>query len=628
MNESKQNNNSFTEAEDSYSYPPYPLIEEHAMIGGKRTAALIYNGKIDWLCMPSFDSNAFFSSILDHKKGGYFSIYPSEKPVNIEVSYIDMTNILLTKFSLKDNREMTIIDFIPILRSNNKNVIEIEVEKIRMDELARIVSVNGGNVSVKIEFKPRFYYGLIKPTYKISRYGVIAYNSKDNRTLLLSGNGTYTVQDDTVFATLDVRDEESRYFILNYDAYEIDPVETYRVLDKLYGSISYIRKWHSNVNYVGDLYQYVSRSILILKSLIYDPTGAIIAAPTTSLPEAMGGNRNWDYRYVWLRDSSYVIEAFLQLGLNREATIFFYWLLDIIERDEALRPFYTINGLEAMDETELDLEGYMNNPPVRIGNGATSQLQIDVYGSIMEAAYLYNKNGGTITHNLWFAFMNLLERLKTLWKLPDKSIWEFRTADQHYVYSKVMAWIAFDRGIKIGNELGFKAPYDEWVEIKEEIKREVMKYGVDKETGSFVQRYGSRDIDGILLRIPLLGFVSPSDPVAINTVKRIEKELMYDGILIKRYLNADDLEGDEGAFLLLSFLYIRYLVKANREKEARQCLKKLLTYVNKLALLPEEIDVKTHRYLGNYPQALSHLGFILAAKDLEPLHHSHYLKGH
>ncbi|MGC8657343.1 MAG: glycoside hydrolase family 15 protein, partial [Thermoplasmata archaeon] len=493
----------------------------------------------------------------------------------------------------------------------------IEVEKIRMDELARIVSVRGGDVSIKLEFKPRFDYGSVIPSYKITGNGVLAYDDKKERTLLLSGDGDYKLQNDVVEAIVDFHDDDEKFFVLNYDAYEIDPVSTYRVKDKLYASISFIRRWHSNINYTGELFPFVSRSVLILKSLIYDPTGAIVAAPTSSLPEAIGGNRNWDYRYVWLRDSSYVIEAFIQLGLNREATIFFYWILDIIERDLVLRPFYTILGKTVMDEKELDLDGYMGTKPVRIGNGATSQLQIDVYGSIMEAAYLYNKNGGIITHNLWFAFMKLLEKLKHIWMLPDKSIWEFRSESKHYVYSKVMAWVAFDRGIKIGKNIGFKAPYEEWMDIRKKIKEDVMKNGIDKETGSFVQYYGSKEVDGILIRIPLLGFVNPKDDVVVNTIKRIENELMFDRILIKRYNVDDSLQGDEGAFLLLSFLYIRYLIQADRLIEARECFANLLKYVNELGLLPEEIDVKTKMYLGNYPQALSHLGLILAAKDLD-----------
>ncbi|MEM0155404.1 MAG: glycoside hydrolase family 15 protein [Thermoplasmataceae archaeon] len=584
----------------------YSRIRNHGMIVSNRTAALVsMNGTIDWACLPNFNSTPVFDSILDRNRGGFFSIMPLDsKEIVVRQAYEEYTNILTTNF-IRDNKTiLRITDFIP----------SSEYTTINFPEIHRLIAAPYNDVDVRVDFRPNFGYGTIKPKLFRSKNGVLFRGNGDSLGLAtdLSMEGTGPL----ISSQFSLERGASKWMVVLYGIKHLDRLNDYKSYARLEDTENYWKSWSNQGNYHGIYSGFVNRSALTLKGLFFEPTGLMVASPTTSLPECIGGERNWDYRFAWIRDTAYVIEALALIGYRKEATKFLYDIMNMIEKDGRVRTIYSINGKDNLDEVELDYEGYMSSRPVRIGNKASSQLQVDQYGSIINAIYYLGKIGGLINSYLWDFVIDILNNLSNTWKLPDSSIWEFRTEPRHYVYSKMMSWTAFHRARELGKMLEMTAPYSQWEKTENAIKKEVIELGYDKEKNSFMQYYGAPDTDASLLRMPLLGFLPPDDKRIVGTLNLIEKTLMKDNFLFRRYLEDDGLKGRDNAFTLLSFWYVETLVAMNRTRRAREVFETLLALGNHVGLFSEEIDFDTGELIGNFPQAITHLGIIRAAVKL------------
>ncbi len=584
----------------------YVKIKNHGMIANNRTAAIIaMDGTIDWACFPNFNSKPIFDSILDKNKGGFFSIRPVDD-VFLNQYYEEFTNILITEFLKNHEVILRITDFLPIS----------DYSTINYPEIHRFIEAPNSDVDIDIKFRPNFNYGMEMPMIERSRYGYLFIGS--NNSVGISSNFKFKLDKrNTLSTTVELSKGSYEWIVVAAGIKYISPVSNYKSYDRLEETREYWKKWSNSIDYHGVYHKYVLRSALALKGLFYDPTGLMVAAPTSSLPESIGGERNWDYRYTWIRDTAYVIEALSFIGLKREATKFLYDIMDTIEKENRLRTIYSIDhDYNELFEDIINYDGYMDSKPVRMGNRASEQLQVDQYGSIINALYHLNKIGGAINSYMWDFVIDILEKLSIIWKYPDSSIWEFRTEPRHYVYSKLMSWAAFDRAIRMGKDLNYTAPYNKWRMTANEIKKDIIKNGFNKELNSFVQYYGSNDTDASLLRIPLLNFLPVNHPMVQGTISLIEKNLMHDNYLFKRYNEDDGLKGDDNAFLLLSFWYVEDLILMNRIKDAKNVLDRLLNMSNHLMLFSEEIDFKTLEPVGNFPQAITHLGVIRAITKL------------
>ncbi len=584
----------------------YSRIGNHGLIANNRTAALVsMNGTIDWACLPNFNSNPVFSSILDKNKGGYFSISPTDKEdVFVHQTYKEYTNILITEF-IRDNKTiMRLTDFLPTT----------EYPTISFPEIHRYVEALSEDVDVSLRFKPILDSGKYEPHIDKRKFGYI-YNTKSSNIGIVS-EFKLNNEDGVITGDMRLDKRSSNWVVALYGITHLDRITDYKSYERLEDTFEYWLNWSGQNTYRGTYQSDVIRSALTLKALFYEPTGLMVAAPTASLPECIGGERNWDYRFAWIRDTSYVIEALAMLGYKREATKFLYDIMEIISREKKVRTIYTINDFGDVDEYEADLEGHRGSKPVRFGNKASDQLQIDQFGSIINAIYALNRVGGIINSYLWDFVEETLENIGHTWKYPDSSIWEFRTEPRHYVYSKLMCWVAFTRAIDIGRDQGFSGSYKKWQETADEIKKDIIEKGFDKKMNSFTQYYGSSGTDSALLRLPQLGFLPGNDPRIKGTIDRIEKELMTPDFLFKRYLEDDGLAGRDNAFLLLSFWYVEDLILMRKLAKAKEVYDSLLDRSNHLGLFAEEIDFDNGELIGNFPQAITHLGVIRAAKKL------------
>ncbi len=584
----------------------YVRIQDHGMIASNRTAALVaMNGTIDWACMPSFNSDPLFCSILDQHKGGYFAISPEDiNEVTTGQTYLEHTNILVTEFYRKGKTILRLTDFIPASEYNTINFPEIH----------RYIETPSADVKIRIEMKPTFNYGKGSVSIEKGKNGFVFSSGKES--VILSCDMGLAASGNMVHGLVSMKKGTSKWAVVAHGIKAAGKITDYRSYERLEETSSYWNSWVSQAQDSGIYNKAVTRSSLALKSLFYEPTGLMVAAPTSSLPESIGAERNWDYRFAWIRDTAYVVEALSMIGYKREAIKFLYDMMEIIKREGKIRTIYSINDQSDLDEVETDFEGYMGSKPVRFGNKASEQLQIDEYGSIINAIYHLANIGGIINSYLWSFVGDILRDLEVLWKKPDSTIWEFRSEPQHYTYSKVMAWAAFDRAITMGRKLNYSGPYHEWQQTADAIRKDVLEKGYDPETNSFVQYYGAKHTDAALLRIPTLGFLPGNDPRIRGTVRRIEKDLMADGFLFKRYQNDDGLKGKDNAFTLLSFWYVEDLIAQKDYVKARDVFESLLERGNHLGLFSEEIDFETGDQLGNFPQAMTHLGIIRAAKKL------------
>ncbi len=576
------------------------------MIASNRTAALVaMDGTIDWACMPNFNSEPIFCSILDKNKGGYFTITPeNQEDVTSGQFYLDHTNVLMTEFYNNGRTVLRLTDFIPTS----------EFSTINFPEIHRYIETPATDMKIRVELKPSFNYGRDPVLIEKNHYGFMFRGSKDN--IALSTDMSLREKGNLVSGTIQMEKGSSKWAVVAHGVNHIERVTDYRSYERLEETSSYWKAWVSQAQYSGIYSKAVSRSSLALKALFYEPSGMMVAAPTSSLPESIGGERNWDYRYSWIRDTAYVVEALLIIGYKREAIKFIYDMMEIIKREGRIRTIYSINSHSDLDEIESDFEGYMGSRPVRFGNKASEQLQIDEYGSIVNAIYFLSSIGGIVNSYLWDFVGEILGELQKIWNTKDSSIWEFRSAPEHYTYSKVMAWAAFTRAIEIGKKLNYTGHYQRWQSIANEIKQSVLENGFDKSENSFVQYYGAKHTDSALLRMPLLGFLPANDPRMKGTIQKIEKDLMMDGYLFKRYPNDDGLKSRDNAFTLLSFWYLEVLVEQKEYTKAREVFESLLERGNHLGLFSEEIDFDTGDQVGNFPQAMTHLGIIRAAKKL------------
>ncbi len=592
----------------------YLPIEDHGIIGDLHTAALVgRDGTIDWLCLPSFDGPSVFAAILDDEKGGHFKLAPEGGTGRSRQLYLPDTNILLTRF-LSAEGVAEVVDFMPIPNGQGDR-----------HRIVRNVSVVRGERTFEMECRPAFDYARQGHAVSVGKAGAVFVGPD---TLgLRSDVPLKKGAEGSVRASFTLKAGESRTFILaTLEGGEgLERVDDGRPYERfLEETMLYWRRWISGCTYDGRWREDVYRSALALKLMVYHPTGALVAAPTMGLPEWIGGERNWDYRYTWLRDAAFALYALISIGFESEAKNFMGWLRDRChtDADGLLQPLYGIDGRTEIEETELShLSGYRDSKPVRLGNAAYKQTQLDLYGAVLDAAYLYNKWGAPLDYDLWQNLRKVLDWLAENWQRPDEGIWEVRGGSNQFVSSKLMAWVALERAGRISHQRGLPAGDGRWTRERDRIYEEIMEKGWNPEKRSFTQTYGGEALDASLLLMPLVKFVGPTDPRWIATLDRIQEELAQD-TLVDRY-NVREASPDglgtvasEGSFSMCSFWLVECLTKAGRLEEARLALEKMFSYANHLGLYAEEIG-PSGEALGNFPQAFTHLSLISAAIHLD-----------
>jgi GH15 family glucan-1,4-alpha-glucosidase len=589
-----------------------PAISDYGVIGDLHTAALIGpHGGIDWCCAPCFDSPSIFGALLDETKGGSWRIAPTTAATT-EQRYLPGTNILVTTFRLSAGGVVEVTDLMPVGQARTHG-----------PEVLRRVHCSRGTVEVGSTFEPRFDYAHRPPQLHRRAAGVLATDDdNDVATIASSPDVKWELRDQVAEARLMLNTGDRAWFVLRFDDDEVHPVDHYRPQEKLDATARWWDEWSSRLRYEGPYRQAVERSALALKLCCYEPTGAVVAAPTTSLPGGVGGGRNWDYRYTWLRDAAFVLYALDRLGYDAEANGFVQFLKRTSRRatPRHLQIMFGIDGRRDLPEQVLDhLTGYRGAYPVRIGNGAVGQFQLDVYGELLETAHLWSRRH-PMSEGAWKVFRGLVDWTADHWREPDHSIWEPRLEPKHYVFSKVMAWVALNRGARMATDLHLAGDIERWRKEAATLHAEVMDQGWDKERQTFIQAYGSPHLDASALVIPKVGFLQRKDPRVRSTLAAVRKELATScEDLIYRYRSADGLEGTEGAFVICSCWVVGNLALTGEHAEAERLFRLLLKRGGPLGLFAEEIDPATGEQLGNYPQALSHAAIIQTAILLERL---------
>ncbi|MEX0762614.1 MAG: glycoside hydrolase family 15 protein [Dehalococcoidia bacterium] len=603
----------------------YQPIENYGVIGDLHTVALVgLNGSIDWFCLPHFDSPSVFGALLDHEKGGSFEIAPATEGVKSDQYYLPETNVLVTRF-MSPEGVAEVTDFMPVGGRDDPNTNHL---------LIRSVSGIRGAMHLRMRCTPAFDYGREHHETSIEQEGA-SFQSPSCRLGLWS---TTPVRHDGegVSAVFTVREGEPAVL---FAAGDLDRAERHDgccdaewMHEQFDRTVDYWRRWISKSTYSGRWREVVHRSALVLKLLTFAPTGAIVAAPTAALPEQLGGVRNWDYRYTWIRDAAFTVYGLIRIGLTDEAGQFMKWLearCAELEPDGSLNIMYGIDGRHELAEETLDhLEGYKGSSPVRIGNGAYGQLQLDIYGELMDAVYLYNKYGSPISYDFWNHLKELTDWVCKNWRRKDEGIWEVRGGKQHFVYSKVMCWVAVDRALRLADKRSFPADRARWLAVRDEIYEDIMENGWNGELQTFVQAYGSTCLDASSLIMPLVFFMSPTDPRMLSTLDAINRSPANGGLvsnsLVYRYNTEyapDGLPGMEGTFNMCTFWLVEALTRSarldrSRLDQARLVFERMLGYANHLGLYGEEIG-PTGETLGNFPQAFTHLSLISAAFNLD-----------
>lgn len=580
----------------------YPRIECHGSLFNNRTAVLVTaDGEVDWGCFPNFDSDPVFFSLLDAAKGGYFRIRPALEHYTVKQQYLEGTNVLVTDFADAKGELIRVTDFLPT--SIEATVYFSEIHR-RLEVLREC--------PVEVHFLPFDR----KKESSVSRLPGGYKVTQGRRSAALSTHLNLNVTKGGASGVLKLKAGETSWLVFSYGLGRIYPVESFRSALRLEQTVQYWRSWLSNSSYKGEYSWLVDRSLLVLKGLFFEPTGFMVAAPTTSLPEAIPGERNWDYRFTWVRDTAYVIETLLSLGYMEEATRFLYSIIDRVEREGFLRSVYPVSRSRDLNEKFLPYEGYLGSKPVRVGNAASGQLQLDQYGSLINAVHSLMAHGGDINLHLWEKVRAVTRKILQMWKLPDSSIWEIRGEKRHYVYSKAVICCALRSAQEVARSVRIDGFAGSLANVEEILRKDIESQGVSQE-GYYVQYYGGNSVDASLLRLPLIGYCKADSARFQRTLSEIEKRLMVEDFLFRRYDLDDGLKGTEGTFLILSFWYIEDLILMGRLERARQGLSKLARLSNSLGLYSEEIEPGTGRYLGNYPQGLSHLGLVSAAVSLE-----------
>lgn len=580
-------------------------IADYALIGDCETAALVgRDGSIDWLCLPRFDSDACFAALLGSPEHGRWLIAPRSERVRVTRRYRPDTLILETRFETPDGVAL-LVDFMP--------------PRGRAVDVVRLVHGERGAVAMHTELIIRFGYGAVVPWVTRMEDGALRAIAGPDMLLLrtpvaLRGKNFTTVGEFTVTAG------DTISFVLGYGPSHRPPPRAVDPLAALEATETFWTRWSSRCRYKGKWSDQVNRSLITLKALTYAPTGGIIAAPTTSLPEQVGGPRNWDYRFCWLRDASLTLSALMSCGYYDEAVAWRDWLLRAVAGSpEQMQVLYGIAGERRIHEWEVPwLPGYRDSRPVRIGNAAFQQRQLDVYGELMGALHQARSGGLAATASGWDLQRAVLDKLEKLWREPDEGLWEVRGPRQHFTFSKVMAWVAFDRALKSAEMFGLDGPVGRWRMLRQEIHEDVCRHGYDPELNSFVQAYGSKELDASLLLLPAVGFLPPNDPRIRGTVAAIERGLMSDGFVC-RYDTArteDGLPPGEGAFIACSFWLVDAYVLLGRHVEAEKLFQRLIALCNDVGLLSEEYDPLSKQLVGNFPQAFSHVALINSALRL------------
>ena len=578
-------------------------IEDYALVGDCQTAALISReGSIDWLCLPRFDSPACFAALLGTEKHGRWLLAP-QQAARITRRYRPGTLVLETDFET-DAGAVTIIDCMP--------------PRTREPDLVRIVVGQRGRVRMRLELILRFDYGSIVPWVRRTEQGIRAIAGPDlveiQSAVPLHG------QDMTTVAEFDVNEGDRIPFTFAWRRSHAEPGPALVAEQIVRETDQWWQEWSARCRHEGPYCDQVLRSLITLKALTYAPTGGLVAAATTSLPEHIGGVRNWDYRYCWLRDATFALYALVSSGYTSEALAWREWLLRAIAGDPSqISIMYGLAGERRLSELTLDwLPGYEQSAPVRVGNAAYRQLQLDVFGEVMDMLHVGRKHGLDCDENAWRLETNLIEHLAKIWREPDEGIWEVRGPRRHFTHSKVMAWVAADRMVKSVERFGMEGPVEDWRRLRQAIRDDIEQHGFDPQLNSYVQYYGGQELDASLLMLPLVGFVRPSDPRMVGTVAAIERTLMRDGF-VERYRTREMVDGlppGEGAFLPCSFWLADNYCLAGRREEGRQLFERLLGLANDLGLLSEEYDPRLGRQVGNFPQAFTHVGLINTAMNL------------
>jgi GH15 family glucan-1,4-alpha-glucosidase len=581
------------------------LIEDYGLIGDMQSAALVgRNGSIDWLCLPRFDSASCFSAVVGEERHGRWLLAPAGEIRSASRRYRPGTLVLETDIEVADGA-VRVIDFMPRRAGGPPRVMRI-VEGLR------------GSVPMRMELALRPDYGSITPWVDPASDGIVAIAGPD--AFRLSTPLPLQVEDGSVraeFATSPgARERLTLTWHLSYEP--TPPVED--ADSALARTESWWRDWSGRCEYDGPYRDEVLTSLIALKAMTDETTGAVVAAPTTSLPEELGGVRNWDYRYCWLRDSVLALEALLEAGYTAESLAFRDFMLRVGTGDPAaIQIMYGVGGERRLSEFELPhLPGYEGSRPVRIGNAASEQFQLDVYGEVAAVMFIGAERLGRIEARLWPRWRAIVDHVETIWRRPDDGIWEARGPQRHYTYSKVMAWVVFDRAVRIAEQFGMEAPLERWAAVRDEIHAEVCEQGYDPGRRTFTQYYGSKELDASVLNIPIVGFLPGDDERVTGTIDAVSRELGRDGF-VSRYSTAetdDGLPGDEGQFLACSFWLVNALARNGRVEEARALFERLAGLSNDLGLLAEEYDVAHGRQVGNFPQAFSHLTLILAARAI------------
>jgi len=586
------------------------LIEDHGIIGDLHTAALVStDGDIDWLCLPRFDSPSVFASLLDDERGGRFTVRCTGA-TRVKQMYLPDSNVLVTRF-LGEHFVGEVVDFmVPHEQGSRRH---------GASQLVRLVRAVRGRVDVEIRCAPAFDYARARTEVEIVE-GSGAFFFSPLTQLVLRATVPLTA-DGSAAVGRPVREEGESLALALSRWGSPHPLEMGEVQDLLAGTLQYWQRWIRRSRYRGRYREMVERSALTLKLLVYQPTGALVAAPTTSLPEAIGGTRNWDYRFTWVRDAAFTVYALMRLGLTEEAGAFMTWLearCTDARAEKGLHILYGIDGDVIDSEATLDhLRGYRDSRPVRIGNGAAAQRQLDILGEVMDSVYLYDRNGRPVSYELWTALCRQLDWLEEHWEEPDHGVWEVRGPTQRFTYSTLMTWVAFERAGQLVRRRGLPAPADAWREAADRAYRQIQEQDWNPRIGAYMQYPGSTTLDAGALMLPLVRLTGAEDPRFLSTLERIETELVTDS-LVHRY-HADGSDGfdePEGTFNLCSFWYVEALTRAGRVDQARHTFEKMLTYANHLGLYSEEIG-PSGEALGNFPQAFTHLGLIRAAVKLD-----------
>ncbi len=600
---------------------PETAIAEHGIIGDLQTCALVTtDGSIDWFCCPRFDSPSVFGSLLDDDQGGRFRVRPAGGGYTTTQMYFPDTAVLVTRF-FTESGVGQVLDFMPPAGS-------VATDRHR---LVRMIQCVRGEMTFEIEVAPRFDYGRHPHQAELSAEGVVFRANGTSMTLHVvrepddERKARVEMVDQDLHATLDLTAGEVRGVVLESAAdtppREVRVAEITALLDE---TVSFWRTWVSGSDYRGRWREAVQRSAITLKLMTYAPTGGIVAAPTAALPEQVGGERNWDYRYTWVRDASFSVHALLRLGLVEEAGHFLEWLGDRIRERQGsdsgpLNIMYRIDGSSDLKEDSLEhWNGYRGSRPVRIGNGAAEQLQLDIYGEAMDSLYSAEEAGLPVPIRGWTAITGVLDWLVENWDQPEEGIWETRGGRHSFTYGRVMCWVAFDRGIRMAVKRGLPAPLERWTAARDAIHAQVLDRGFHTSRQAFVQHYDTDVLDSALLRMPAIGFIDGRDPLWASTLVAMDEELVTDS-LVYRYdpeASPDGLRGSEGTFSLCTFTYVDALTRAGRLDDARTTFEKMLTYGNHAGLYSEEIAL-TGEQIGNFPQAFTHLSLIDAAVTLD-----------